>query len=187
MRFAVLVASIFAGVLLATVWMLQPSTATPGANLAAAPMPAPKSTAPAVERVVASAASDITAGGPAPARIDPEQHTTFDDVHYIPPVGLRQTITVNSDEKSIWLGRLEKLISAKVGRVVSVSRAWAYKEKDGDTTVCGGYMGASEPILFVYNTGGVKGTTPELYLNVDENTYSSFGCDQASAVSLIGA
>jgi hypothetical protein len=133
-----------------------------------------------------NSASDITAGGPAPARIDPEQHTTFDDVHYIPPVGLRQTITVNSDEKSIWLGRLEKLISAKVGRVVSVSRAWAYKEKDGDVTVCGGYMGASEPILFVYNTGGVKGTTPELYLNVDQNTYSSFGCDQSSAASLIG-
>ena len=136
---------------------------------------------------VDSAASDVTAGGPAPARIDPEQRTTFDDVHYIPPIGLRQTLDLNGDGRSIWLGRLEKLVSAKVGHLVTVSRAWAYKEKDGDTTICGAYMGVRGPIIFVYNTGGVKGTTPELYLNVDENTYSSFGCDQSSAVPLIGA
>lgn len=48
-------------------------------------------------------------------------------------------------------------------------------------------MGVNEPIIFVYNTGGVKGTTPELYLNVDQETYSSFGCGQSSAVPLIGA
>lgn len=177
---------VLAGLVAALVWKAErttgPAKAPPQAMVAARSKPA--AVAPLA---VNSAASDITAGGPAPARIDPEQHTTFDDVHYIPPVGLRQTITVNNDEKSIWLGRLEKLISTKVGRVVSVSRAWAYKEKDGDVTVCGGYMGVSEPILFIYNTGGVKGTTPELYLNVDQNTYSSFGCDQSSAAPLIGA
>jgi hypothetical protein len=187
MRFAVLVTSIFAGVFLAAVWVLRPVPAPKVITSQTAPAPATRQAASVAEPIITSSASDITAGGPAPARVDPEQHTTFDDVHYIPPVGLRQTITVNNEEKSIWLGRLEKLISAKVGRNASVTRAWAYKEKDGDTTICGGYMGVSEPIIFVYNTGGVKGTTPELYLNVDQNTYSSFGCDQSSAAPLIGA
>jgi hypothetical protein len=189
MRFAVVVASIFVLVLAAAVWVLRPSAVVPAAvGSTAGSILAARQPIPAVERVVVSSeASDITAGGPVPPRTAPEQHSSLDDVHYIPPIGSRQYLDIVGDEKSIWLSRLEKLISAKVGRVVSVPRAWAFKEKDGDTTVCGAYMGTSEPIIFIYNTGGVKGAAPALYLNVDRQTYSSFGCDQDSATPLIGA
>lgn len=188
MRFAMVVASIFVVVLAAAVWVLRASVAVPAAAGSTAGSPlATHDPVPVVEKGVSSGANDITAGGPAPARTAPEQHTSLDDVHYIPPIGSRQDLDVVGDEKSIWLGRLERLVSAKVGRVVSVPRAWAFKERDGDTTVCGAYMGTSEPIIFIYNTGGVKGADPALYLNVDRQTYSSFGCDQQSAVPLIGA
>ena len=188
MRFAAVVVAIFAGVFMAAVWVLRPSSATPVSHLQPiGPLPAVKSAPQRTAREVNSQAPDITTGGPAPARTAPEQHSSMDDVHYIPPVGLRQDLTMVGDEKSILVSRLERLISAKVGRVVDVPRAWAFKEKDGDMTICGAYMGLSQAIIFVYNTGGVKGTTPALYLNVDEQTYNSFGCDQATAVPLIGA
>lgn len=188
MRFAAVVVAIFAGVFLVAIWLLRPSSATPASHrLPAAPIQTAKRLPQPTAREVNSQAPDITAGGPAPARTEPEQHSSMDDVNYIPPVGLRQDLTMMGDEKSILVSRLERLISAKVGRVVDVPRAWAFKERDGDMTICGAYMGLSRAIIFVYNTGGVKGTTPALYLNVDEQTYNSFGCDQPTAVPLIGA
>jgi hypothetical protein len=130
-------------------------------------------------------APDITAGGPAPQRTDPEQRTTFDDVHYIPPIGSRQILSLDADLRSILLGRLDRAISAKTGRAISVPMAWAYKEEDGDLTICGAYRGKEEQIVFVYNSG-IRDIEPQLLLNVDEATYSSFGCGAQTGVKLVG-
>lgn len=46
-------------------------------------------------------------------------------------------------------------------------------------------MDASEPILFIYNTGGVRAEAPAL--NVDRQAYTSIGPEQPSAAPLIGA
>lgn len=151
------------------------------AQAPAATAPHPKAPEP-----VKSPITDITASGTSPRRIAAEQRTTLDDVGYYPPIGSRTTLSLYDDEKSILVGRLEKLISSQVGRPVTVPMAWAYREEGGDTTVCGAYPGASESIIFVYNSGGSKGADPSLYLNIDEATYAAFGCGDQAAQRLVG-
>lgn len=63
--------------------------------------------------------------------------------------------------------------------------AWAYREEDGDLTICGAYRGKEEQIVLVYNSG-IKDIEPQLLLNVDEATYSSFGCWDQTGVKLVG-
>jgi hypothetical protein len=189
MRFAIVVASVFSGAFLAAVlvlWRPLSATSKPG-HAPVATAPPPMRPFPQAQQVVSSDTSDITAVGPGLTRTDNEQRTSLDDVHYIPPVGLRVPIQLVDEDKSILRSRLERLISAKIGRIVAIPRAWAFKERDGDITICGAYMGLTEAIIFVYNTGGPKGSEPALYLNIDQETYSSFACEDASAVPLIGA